>query len=194
MDHRRGVALGILEVSSTQIGIKLDVTEATKLPVEGGSSLPNGISIPMILPNDVIPLAIQIPNTKAKVYLAVSKQKILAGVALSLGSLGGTAGDVLKLPMNIFFPFQISPTLSGNAGFFTGDVQGLAIFALQDLPSKPVATPTGISLRGSSASLASRSVEAEPKEVWLMKRSKVSSSRMFRLYNAISELEEVEIQ
>jgi hypothetical protein len=146
--------LGYIETNPDgTLGVRVDVTEATKLQVTDGTLLPNGREIPITLPTGVTPIAIPVINSNSKVYIAVGSQNIMAGVAVTLLADNASAStDWLRilqsLPANIFYPFQLNDKLKGTAGVFTGDKVGVGVFAVQTIGGATTVAPTTFSLAG----------------------------------------------
>jgi hypothetical protein len=147
------VTLGELETNGLHILVKVNATAALKIPNLGdGTKLPNGSGIPLILPAGMTVIGIPVMNSNSMVYVGISGQQILVGAAISIAKVDG-----LKLPLSLFLPFNISPEISGTAGFFLGDKQGVAVFALRE----PKAAPTTIApkaLAGADSSSQSMSL------------------------------------
>ena len=143
--------LGYIETNPDgTLGVRVDITAATKLDVTDGTLLPNGRNIPITLPAGVLPIAIPVINSNSKVYVAVGSQNIMAGVAVTLiADNASTSTDWLQilrsLPANIFYTFQLSPTLKGTGGVFTGGKVGVGVFAVQTLGAGTTSTTTTIS-------------------------------------------------
>ncbi len=138
--------LGTIHTNGTHIIAQVNATQALKLPgLIDGTKLPSGASIPLTLPAGLTPVAIPAFNSNSLVYVAVSGQQIMLGVAVSI-----LKQDNLKIPLNIFLPFTISPEISGTGGFFLGDHQGVAVFAIREPTAAPTVTSTKLALAASS--------------------------------------------
>ena len=142
--------LGELVTTSGSIAVRVDASEVVKAPILDGSKLPSGAAIPISLDAGAVPVAIAVANSKSRVYFAANGKQILLGIALSI-----LKEDRLNLPINIFFPFQMSAALSGTGGFFLGDTQGLAVFALAEFAPAGVAAPVSIASVGASSARVS---------------------------------------
>lgn len=135
--------LGQIETNGLHVIARVNASQALNLPdLADGTKLPSGAPIPLVLPSGLKPIGIPAFNSNSLVYLAINGNQILVGVAVSI-----LKEDRLNLPVNLFLPFAISNQISGTAGFFLGEKQGVAVFALKDSPAVPVAT-TGVTLAG----------------------------------------------
>jgi hypothetical protein len=146
--------LGEIETNGLHIIAHVNASQALKLPdLADGSTLPSGAAIPLNLPAGLKPIAIPAFNSNSLVYVAINGNQIMVGVAVSI-----LKEDSLKLPLNLFLPFTISREITGTAGFFLGDKQGVAVFALRDAdvaPNLPAPAPSGAkTLAGVSAARA----------------------------------------
>jgi len=125
--------LGQIETNGLHIIVRVNASEALRLPnLVDGAVLPNGASIPLTLPAGLKPVGIPVFNSNSVVYVAINGNQILVGVAVTIAKNGG-----LNLPLQLFLPFTIDPQVSGTAGFFLGDKQGVAVFALKDSSTLP---------------------------------------------------------
>jgi hypothetical protein len=215
--------LGYIETNPDgTVGVRVDVTEATKLQVTDGRLLPNGRDIPITLPAGVAPIAIPVINSNSKVYIAVGAQNIMAGVAITLIADAASAStDWLKilqsLPANIFYPFQLNPKLKGTAGVFTGDKVGVGVFAVQTLggtttspttPTAPTTTVFAAKVLGSRAgsSVASKVVSLSSlaqvngnlpvpstPETFGVRTQYPTGYKAYQIENALSEVLETEL-
>ena len=169
---------GRVQIGGDEINLRLNVTQAIKLPIGDGTTLPNGREIPVTLPQGVIPIGIPLMGTNTKVYVAISRTQIMAGVAVSLKSDLGKIGDILGIPMNVFFPFTVSADTKGSAGLYTGDKFGVGVFAVKTIQSSD---------RGNLAAMSAPAGEFEPK-------TQIPSARKLRRLNrAIGELKSVQL-
>lgn len=109
-----------------EIGIAVNFTEALK--IQGGpASLPNGTSLPVGGLNGVDVIQLNIPNTLARVYIALDQGVAMAGFAIAikeLDQIGSTIGNI-----NLFPSFKIEKII-GIAGVFTGTASGQTGLAL----------------------------------------------------------------
>ena len=147
-------ALGEIETNGMHVIARVNASAALKLPdLIDGTKLPSGAAIPLNLPAGLVPVGIPAFNSNSVVYVAINGNQILVGVAVSI-----LKEDSLKLPLNLFLPFTINQQISGTAGFFLGEKQGVAVFALKDsttVPTLPTITATGAkTLAAASASRA----------------------------------------
>ncbi len=125
--------LGTIQTNGTHIIVAVNATQALKLPgLVDGTKLPSGAAIPLVLPAGLTPVAIPAFNSNSLVYVAVSGQQIMLGVAVSI-----LKQDGLNLPLNVFLPFKINAEISGTGGFFLGATQGVAVFALREPAAAP---------------------------------------------------------
>lgn len=171
--------LGEIETNGQHIIARVNASRALNLPsMADGTRLPNGAAIPLILPAGLNPVAIPAFNSNSLVYIAVRGKQIMLGVAVTL-----LKQDTLKLPLNIFLPFTISPEIHGTGGFFLGDKQGVAVFALRESIAAPAMAPASrISLAG-TADVGRIEVDQEP----------VTYSKIRRLQKTWSGLGDVQI-
>jgi hypothetical protein len=119
--------LGEIVTNQYSVTTRVNATEIVKVPIGDGSKLPNGALLPIKLDGNAVPVAIPVFKSKSQVYFAANGSQIMLGVAISI-----LKEEKLNLPLNLFFPFSVSPKLQGTAGFFLGDPQGIGIFALSD--------------------------------------------------------------
>lgn len=151
--------LGEIETNGSHIIVRVNASAALRLPdLADGTKLPSGAAIPLTLPKGLTPIGIPVFNSNSLVYVAINGSQILVGVAVSI-----LKEDRLKLPLNLFLPFTISSQISGTAGFFLGEKQGVAVFALKDSATAPTVTSPG---PGATLSLAGgRSARALPEMI-----------------------------
>ncbi len=189
--------LGEIETNGLKITARVNATAALKLPdLADGTKLPGGTAIPLALPQGLAPIGIPVFNSNSMVYLAVSGQQIMVGVAISI-----VKEDRLKLPLNIFLPFSISSEISGTAGFFLGEKQGVAVFALREgkaaaatiMAAAPAAASDASfkSLRSASGTRMNSAV-AEAGRIGIHEEA-ISGSKVRRLENTWYNLEDVRI-
>lgn len=146
--------LGRIETNGLHIIASVNASAALNLPdAVDGTKLPGGSAIPLVLPAGLKPIAIPAFNSNSLVYLAINGNQIMVGVAVSI-----LKEDGLNIPLGLFLPFTINSQISGTAGFFLGEKQGVAVFALKDAPAAPtlpaVADPSVKTLAAASASRA----------------------------------------
>lgn len=130
--------LGGIETRGDHVLVEVNATEALNLPdLADGSRLPNGDSIPLQFPSGLTPIGIPAFNSNSRVYVAIHGKQIMIGVAISI-----LKEDSLKIPLSLFLPFSIagSTPISGMGGFYLGEKQGVAVFALKD-SSQAAANP-----------------------------------------------------
>lgn len=187
--------IGEIETNGLQIRVSVNASSALKLPgLIDGRTLPGGTLLPLVLPQGLAPVGIPVFNSNSVVYVAVSGQQILLGVAITIAK-----EDRLKLPLSIFLPFQMGPAVSGTAGFFLGEKQGVAVFALKEgavparavVPSSRFASLQNVSIFGDSVS--SLSVVSESAERIEVKNEQITSSKIRRLQRTWNNLEEVRL-
>lgn len=127
--------LGEVETDGLHIILRMNASEALRLPdLADGNRLPNGANLPLVLPSGMNPIGIPVFNSNSRVYLAVNGNQLLAGVAVTIAK-----EDRLNLPLGIFRPFAINSEIHGTGGFFLGEKQGVAVFALREKASIPAA-------------------------------------------------------
>ncbi|MFZ4715793.1 MAG: hypothetical protein ACOYL6_18870 [Bacteriovoracaceae bacterium] len=109
-----------------QIGISVNFTEALKIQ-GGAAALPNGTGLPVGGLANVNVIQLMIPNTQARVYVALDHGVAMAGFAIAikeLDSIGSSLGGI-----NLFPSFQFDK-IKGIAGVFTGGQSGQTGLAL----------------------------------------------------------------
>lgn len=119
-----------LEGPGSELSVAVNVTRLIDLPGTGAALLPNGTPIPVAgLSGPVIALQ---AGSLSRVYVSVDPQnldRVMIGTALVVREFDQIAKN---LPgVNIFPAFQISETVRGVAGLFTGaapDQSGIAVF------------------------------------------------------------------
>lgn len=154
--------LGEIETNGAHILVRVNASAALRLPnLVDGTKLPSGATIPLTLPKGLTPIGIPAFNSNSVVYVAINGNQILVGVAVSI-----LKEDRLKLPLNLFLPFTISPQISGTAGFFLGEKQGVAVFALKDSTAAPTVITTAAPTSAGPLTLAgARSARALPEMI-----------------------------
>lgn len=188
---KKNKAIGYIGTGGSVISVRLSLNDLTNGNIEtSAATLPNGRPLPVSLPADVIPMAIPIKGSNAKVYFAIGSQNIMAGVGLTLkvtetdGNLNSWE-DYLGINANIFFPFTISSSLKGTAGVFTGEKFGVGVFAVQTLQSNP-------GLFSGIASISKSSIKAGP-EFFGVKHQEPSRSNLNRINRALNDVSRVEL-
>lgn len=171
--------LGEVLMGGDEVRLKVNITEAVNFPIGDGTTLPNGKAIPVTLPQGAVPIGIPILGSNSKVYLSVSKTQIMAGVAISLKSDLGSIGDILGIPMNVFFPFNIANDLTGSAGIYTGDKFGIGVFAVKTL--------------GAAQSMSTFASASNVTGSFKPKTQTPSNSKLRKLNRAISEIRRVSL-
>lgn len=127
--------LGMVQTNGAHIIVEVNATQALQLPeLADGTKLPNGAALPLTLPAGLNPIAIPVFNSNSLVYLAVTGQQVMLGVAVSI-----LKEDRLNLPLSIFLPFTISKEVHGTGGFFLGEKQGVGVFAIRESLAAPAA-------------------------------------------------------
>jgi hypothetical protein len=184
--------LGELETNGLHILARVNASEALSLPDLGdGTKLPNGAPIPLVLPNGLRPVAIPVFNSNSIVYVAVNGNQILLGVAVSI-----LKEDGLNLPLDLFVPFTISPQIGGTAGFFLGEKQGVAVFALKDsavTPTAPTApTPTATGVKTLAKATASRALPAMTAKIEV-RNDEITSSTLRKFERARDRMRHVRL-
>lgn len=181
---------GYIETSPSALSLRVNVTDVTGAQLGDGSTLPNGIPIPITLPAGVKPVGLPVFGSKARVYLAIGQQNIMAGVALTLKE--DTGSSALGFPVNIFFPFTIAQNVQGSGGVFTGTAFGLGVFAVKS--GTTGITPVVVSAAefDSRASVAPKAARLAP-EVFAPKTQMPSESRYNKVTKALSRVRHVTI-
>jgi hypothetical protein len=129
--------LGTIRTDGLHVIVSVNASEALRLPdIADGTTLPNGAGIPLVLPTGLVPVGIPAFNSSSRVYVAVNGDQILLGAAVTIAK-----EDRLNLPLSIFLPFTVNREISGTGGFFLGEKQGLAVFALREKIAMPIASP-----------------------------------------------------
>lgn len=171
--------LGEIQTNGRHIIVKVNATQALKLPgLADGAKLPNGAAIPLVLPQGLNAVAIPAFNSSSLVYVAVNGGQIMLGVAVSI-----LKEDTLNLPLSIFLPFTISPEIRGTGGFFLGEKQGVAVFALRESIAAPTLSAT------SRTSLVSTSTRGRIE----VRQESLTNSKVRRLQKTWASLDEVRI-
>jgi hypothetical protein len=197
-----GEMLGYIETNPDgTLGVRVDVTEATKLEVTDGTLLPNGREIPITLPAGVVPVAIPVINSNSKVYVAVGSQNIMAGVAVTLLADNNSSGtswlEILRsLPANLFRSFQLNATLKGTGGVFTGSNVGVGVFAVQTIGSPSSVAPnisfasmeTGVTTNTLAAVNGGNKPVPNAPEVFGVHTQYPTGRKMFRIQNALRKV------
>jgi hypothetical protein len=159
--------LGRIRTDGLHIRVEVNASEALRLrDLADGSQLPNGAALPLVLPRGLEPIGIPVFNSNSRVYVAVNGDQILVGAAITIAK-----EDRLNLPLSIFLPFIVNHGIHGTGGFFLGEKQGVAVFALREK------TPSAI-----SPSMMSHPTKIEVKEE-AVTRSKVQ--RLERTWNGL---------
>jgi len=102
----------------------------------------------------------------------------MLGVAVSI-----LKEDTLNLPLSIFLPFTISPEIRGTGGFFLGEKQGVAVFALRESMAAPTLSATSRTSLASTSARGRIEVRQEP----------LTNSKIRRLQKTWANLDEVRI-
>jgi hypothetical protein len=179
--------LGTIRTDGLHVIVSVNASEALRLPdLADGATLPNGAGIPLVLPTGLEPIGIPVFNSNSRVYVAVNGDQILLGAAVAIAK-----EDRLNLPLSIFLPFTVSREISGTGGFFLGEKQGLAVFALREKISMPIASAkaSGIST-APSMRMANDFVRRAKIEV---KEESISRSKVRRLERTWNDLRRVRI-
>lgn len=182
--------LGEIQTNGAHIIVEVNATQALQLPVlADGTKLPNGAALPLTLPAGLNPIAIPVFNSNSMVYLAVTGQQVMLGVAVSI-----LKQDALNLPLSLFLPFTISPEIRGTGGFFLGDKQGVAVFAIREplAPPKTFAAKTAGAVTAMS-SLTSMAAVLAPVGRIEVKEEALTRSKIRRLQNARSSLGDIRL-
>ncbi len=124
--------LGEINLAATmggdnELGLVVNLSNATGLQGQTGAKLPNGMNIPVGGLGDAEIVQLPVSGGKAQVYIAMDSGVAMVGVAVpikgldSLGSSVGTTG---------FFPTFSIEGVRGIAGIFTGSSgqNGIALF------------------------------------------------------------------
>lgn len=185
--------IGYIGTGGQQISLRLSVQDLAGGNLElDAATLPNGRPLPISLPADIIPMAIPIKGSNAKVYFALGNQNIMAGVGLTL-KVTSTNGelrnwdDYLGIPANIFFPVTINSTLKATAGVFTGEKFGVGVFAVQTLKQQTSG------LFGGIAAFSKTGKVSGGKEFFGVKEQQPSSRNMYKINSALEDVRTVSI-
>jgi hypothetical protein len=179
--------LGTIRTDGLHVVVSVNASEALRLPdLADGTTLPNGAGLPLVLPAGLVPVGIPAFNSNSRVYVAVNGDQILLGAAITIAK-----EDRLNLPLSIFLPFTVNREISGTGGFFLGEKQGLAVFALREKFSMPIASAKAseISARTSMriANDFARRAKIEVKE------ESITRSKVRRLERTWNDLRRVRI-
>lgn len=176
--------LGEIQTNGRHIIAKVNATQALKFPdLADGTKLPNGAAIPLVLPQGLNAVAIPAFNSSSLVYVAVNGGQIMLGVAVSI-----LKEDRLNLPLSIFLPFTISPEIRGTGGFFLGEKQGVAVFALRESIAAPTLSAPVLATT-SRTSLVSTSTRGRIE----VRQEALTNSKIRRLQKTWASLDEVRI-
>lgn len=184
---------GQIEVNGKAIMVRLNVSQALKFPVVDGSTLPNGTSIPIALPAGLKSIGIPAFNSNSRVYVAASTSgQIMIGVAIGI-----LKEDALKLPINLFLPFSAGD-VQATAGFYMGDTQGVAVFALYQksgAPSASIAKAAAIALPQGAAlsAFSDLPMKASGGGKMSIKRESITNSKVRRLQKTWESLDRVKL-
>jgi hypothetical protein len=128
-----GMVLGTFSLhgsltGGTEVGIRFDFDQIPEVEQAEGRLLPNGRPIPVALPQEAKPVAIQVQE-KSRVYLARVGGMTLVGTALVLKEFDLLAHFVGQT--DVFFPFVNETGLRGVVGLFSSNQpnqSGIAVF------------------------------------------------------------------
>lgn len=165
--------LGELETRGNQVIVRVNATEAARLPLIDGTKLPNGTGIPVNL-NGLTPIGIPVGGSNSIVYLASGNNQLMIGAAVTIKK-----DDNNNSPFNIFLPVQINPEIAGTGGMFFGSRQGIGVFALR---TKAQADP---SLSGIAAKTLAAQAQAPKMGV---SSEPVTNTKLRRMDRAIGGL------
>ncbi len=183
--------LGEIETNGLKISVRVNASQALNLrDLSDRVSLPGGSDLPLVLPQGLKPIGIPVFNSNSMVYLAVSGQQVMIGIAVAIAK-----EDRLNLPLNIFLPFNISPEVAGTAGFFLGQKQGVAVFALRE--GAVAGSGSALASTSSNPSAASdaglRSFAVSSAKRISVREEPLSSAKVRRLENTWNHLNRVRI-
>ena len=175
--------LGELETFPNHVVIRVNVTEAARIPIADGSKLPNGTRIPLVLNNAKI-VGIPVANSGSMVYVATLGQQIMVGAAINIRDLEPSTNA-----FNIFLPVQISDQISGMGGMYFGRQSGVGIFALKS--SVPELVPELVSQLASESEQKSFSIKrffAKKSRLISLNPSVLSKKKIEKLQNKTRHL------
>lgn len=117
---------------TNQIYVSVDYTQSTHLDGSLGNTLPNLRELPSSLGIPTRTVIIGIPIIDhSRVYVGGDlKQDAFVGAAIAIPAFDSVMNQVL-IPLNIFFGYPFSPSITGYAGLFTGPLagqNGIAVF------------------------------------------------------------------
>ncbi len=123
----QGLPLGEIQVAPgsssgrNRITASLNLSEITRSPAISGRTLPNGRNLPRALrlqSQDAV-IGFPIAGSESRIYIGVTAQnEAIVGLALNIPGLN-TLGAKLLIPVNLFLPIRVSPTVSGAGGVYT---------------------------------------------------------------------------
>lgn len=185
----KSITIGELKIDANTIGVRVDLKSALKVDVLDGTKLPNGRPVPVTLPTGVLPIAFPIGGTNSKLYLAVSSETLMAGVAVTFKDDG--LPDFLKQSLNAFFKFTIANNLTGNVGLFSGDAFGLGLFAVKTMGDTEksaigLSSASRIGKMSNGATVSSGKIDTQ--------ETSLSNRQRNRLMNAVEEVEVLQLQ
>lgn len=183
-------SIGEIETNDLHVIVRVNASAALNLPdLADGTKLPNGAGIPLDLPAGLKPVAIPAFNSNSIVYVAIHGKQILVGVAVSIAK-----NDGLNLPIDLFLPFTINSEISGTAGFFLGQKQGIAVFALKESAAAP-AMPSFALAEAKSlvASPAARAAAADVRGRIEVKSARITTSLLKKFKKAKDRMRDVRV-
>ncbi len=150
-----GVSIGHVSIKpvlggGSDLGLAVNITQASKGTAGTGGTLPNGTSLPVGGLGGATVIGLTIGNTGSKVYLALGPQTAVLGVAVVIkefDSIGKNVGGI-----NIFPSFKVGNNITGVAGIFTSATpsqSGIAVFAdASSILPGAAATASVLAVRG----------------------------------------------
>lgn len=187
----KSVTIGTLKIENNTIGVRLDLKNALKVDVLDGTLLPNNRAIPVSLPTGVTPIAFPIAGTNSRVYIAISNETLMAGVAVTFND--SNLPDLLKQSLNAFFGFSLGGNVSGNVGLFSGDAFGIGVFATKSMVEAERAA-IGLSSVSRLKKMDGSSVPAYAPGSIGTEETSMSNRQKNRLLNAVNEVEELRLK
>ncbi len=118
------VTYSALQDGTSQVGLSIDLTQASQLDPRLGTSLPNARELPASLGVGTTSI-IGIPiSTESRVYVGGSlSADLYLGIALGIPALDSVTGKI-PLSLNLFLPVPFSAQVLGVGGLYTSSVKG----------------------------------------------------------------------
>jgi hypothetical protein len=173
---------------TNKVYVSVDYTQSTHLNGSLGNTLPNSRELPSSLgiPTGTVMIGIPILN-HSRIYVGGDmKHDAFVGAAIAIPAFDSAMNQIL-VPLNIFFGYPSSPSITGFAGLFTGPLtgqNGIAVFVKKNFETGAV-TPVIVKksyLRETLASKATtQSIDAQVQPQGGEELSQLSNSSLIKL-------------